>query len=257
MTLSTEELSFMYRNKEVLRDISISLKDGEIVSILGPNGVGKTTLLKCLNRILRPRQGIVTVGGSDLAQLSSIEVARRVGYVPQKTETGRLTTFDAVLLGRRPHIGWDVTEKDLRIVDAVLRRLKMDHLRLSFIDEMSGGELQKVSIARAIVQEPRILLFDEPTSNLDLKNQVEILSIIRQIVNDHNISVLMSMHDLNLAFRFADRFIFLKDGGVFSQGNADVLTPELIHAVYGVPVTMGVLGGVQCVIPHIGGCIHE
>lgn len=252
MTLTTEELTFLYKNHEVLREISIALKDGEIVSVLGPNGVGKTTLLKCLNRILRPKRGVVAVGGDDLSHLSANEVARRVGYVPQKTESGRLTTFDAVLLGRRPHIGWDITEKDLRIVDAVLRRLKMDHLRLIYIDEMSGGELQKVAIARAIVQEPRVLIFDEPTSNLDLKNQVDILTTIRGIVRDHHISVLMSMHDLNLAFRFSDRFIFLKNGGVYAQGGPEVLTPELIHAVYGVPVTMGELSGVRCIVPHVG-----
>ncbi len=249
MILSVDELRFLYRNREVLSNIAFSIREGEIVAILGPNGVGKTTLLKCLNRILTPRGGAVLLDGDDLARLDIMEIARRVGYVPQRVETGRLTAFDAVLLGRRPHIGWDITEKDLKIVDAVFRRLGMEHLRLSYIDEMSGGELQKIAIARAIVQEPKVLLLDEPTSNLDLKNQVSILSIIAHIVREHRIAAVMTMHDLNQAIRFADRFIFLKGGRVFSHGGHDVVSPDVIEEVYGLPVVIGELGGVRCVVP--------
>ncbi len=142
-------------------------------------------------------------------------------------ETGRLTAFDAVLLGRRPpHIRWDVTEKDLKIVDSVFKLLSMENLRLSYIDEMSGGELQKVAIARSLVQEPKVLLLDEPTSSLDLKNQVEILATIRQIVLDHKIAAVMTMHDLNQALRYADRFILLKGGKVHALGGGvEVITP--------------------------------
>jgi iron complex transport system ATP-binding protein len=171
MILSVDELTFLYRNHDVLSEIAFTIDAGEVVAILGPNGVGKTTLLKCLNRILRPKGGVVNLDGEDLSRLNLMDIARRVGYVPQRVETGRLTAFDAVLLGRRPHIGWDITERDLRIVDAVFHRLSMDNLRLSYIDEMSGGELQKVAIARALVQEPKILLLDEPTSSLDLKTR--------------------------------------------------------------------------------------
>ena len=250
MILSVEELRFLYRNREVLSEVAFSISAGEVVAILGPNGVGKTTLLKCLNRILRPKGGAVLLDGANLYSLDLMEIARRVGYVPQRVETGRLTAFDAVLLGRRPHIGWDVAEKDLKIVDAVFHRLAMNHLRLSYIDEMSGGELQKVAIARSLVQEPKVLLLDEPTSNLDLKNQVEILSTIVQIVRQHNIAAVMTMHDLNQALRYADRFIFLKDGRVHVHGDHGVVTPEVIEEVYGLPVIIGEIAGMRCVIPH-------
>jgi iron complex transport system ATP-binding protein len=249
MILSVDELRFFYRNREILREIAFTIDEGEIVAILGPNGVGKTTLLKCLNRILKPRTGLVFIDGENLCGLDMMEIARRIGYVPQRVETGRLTAFDAVLLGRRPHIGWDVTEKDLKIVDAVFRRLSMEHLRLACIDEMSGGELQKVAIARSLVQEPKVLLLDEPTSNLDLKNQVNILSIIAQIVREHHIAAIMTMHDLNQALRYADRFIFLKRGRVFRHGGHEVVTPGVIEEVYGLPVIIGELGGVRCVVP--------
>jgi len=250
--LSVNELKFMYRNKDVLKEIGFSIRQGEVVAVLGPNGVGKTTLLKCLNRILRPSGGSVLLDEANLLDLDTMDIARRVGYVPQRVETGRLTAFDAVLLGRRPHIGWDVTSRDLAIVDSIFVKLGMETLRLSYIDEMSGGELQKVAIARALVQEPRILLLDEPTSNLDLKNQVDILTTIREIVRDHNIAAVMTMHDLNQALRFADSFIFLQNGKVHMRGGPDDVTPPVIEEVYGLPVMIGELGGVRCVIP--GAC---
>ncbi|HDS63073.1 MAG TPA: ABC transporter ATP-binding protein [Methanofollis liminatans] len=249
MILSVDELTFLYRNRDVLNEIAFTIDAGEVVAILGPNGVGKTTLLKCLNRILRPKEGVVNLDGEDLARLNLMDIARRVGYVPQRVETGRLTAFDAVLLGRRPHIGWDITDRDLRIVDAVFHRLSMDNLRLSYIDEMSGGELQKVAIARALVQEPKILLLDEPTSSLDLKNQVEILSTIVQIVRQHTIAAVMTMHDLNQALRYADRFIFLKDGQVYAHGDRSIVTPAVIQDVYGVSVDVVTHKGLPLVVP--------
>jgi len=252
MMLSVNELKFMYKNKNVLREIGFSIERGQVVAVLGPNGVGKTTLLKCLNRILKAREGTVLLDEENLLNLSTMDIARRVGYVPQRVETGRLTAFDAVLLGRRPHIGWDVTPRDLAIVDAIFTKLDMEVHRLAYIDEMSGGELQKVAIARALVQEPKILLLDEPTSNLDLKNQVDILTTIRDIVRDHKIAAIMTMHDLNLALRFADTFIFIKNGTVHSHGSHEIVTPSVIEDVYGLPVMIGTLGGVQCVIP--GAC---
>ncbi|MCQ8894198.1 MAG: ABC transporter ATP-binding protein [Methanolinea sp.] len=250
MTLSIQDLTFFYRNQEVLHEIAFSIGKCEIVAILGPNGVGKTTLLKCLNRILRPRDGVVYLDGQELFRLDGAEIARNIGYVPQRIETGRLTAFDAVLLGRKPHIGWDLTDKDLKMVDAVFRRLAMDHLRLAYIDEMSGGELQKVAIARALVQEPRILLLDEPTSNLDLKNQVAILSTIARVVREHGISAVMTMHDINHAIRYADRFIFLKNGRIYAHGGPETISSKTIEEVYGLPVIIGKLGGVTCVVPE-------
>jgi len=250
--LTVNELKFMYRNKNVLREIGFSIEQGKVVAVLGPNGVGKTTLLKCLNRILKPKKGTVMLEDENLLELGTMDIARRVGYVPQRVETGRLTAFDAVLLGRRPHIGWDVTPRDLAIVDAIFTKLGMEELRMSYIDEMSGGELQKVAIARALVQEPKVLLLDEPTSNLDMKNQVEILTTIRDVVRDHNIAAIMTMHDLNQALRFADTFIFIKNGTVHIHGAQEIVTPKIIEEVYGLPVMIGELGGVRCVIP--GAC---
>lgn len=249
MILDVDGVAFNYRSASVIRDITFELSPHQVLAILGPNGVGKTTLLKCMNAILRPKSGSVLIEGADLLTADRMEIARKVGYVPQRCEAGRVTVFDAVLLGRRPHIGWDMTDKDIRIVEAAIRMLHLEDLALRYIDEMSGGELQKVSIARALVQEPRVLLLDEPTSSLDLKNQLEILGIVRRVTTEHDVAAVMTMHDLNMALRYADRFILLKDGVIHAAGGPDVVTPEIIEAVYGVPVTVERYNGFRFVVP--------
>jgi len=249
MILDVDGIAFDYKSTEVLKGIDFTLKKNEMLTILGPNGVGKTTLLKCINAILQPKQGSVMIEGLDLMKLDKLDVAKKLGYVPQRCETGRLTAFDAILLGRTPHIRWNVSDKDLKMVDAIIKKLEMQHLSLKYIDEMSGGELQKVSIARAIVQESRVLLLDEPTSSLDLKNQLEILSILKEIVRGHNVSLIMTMHDLNTALRVSDSFLFLKNGVIHAAGGPEIVTPEVINEVYGVPVYIEKIRGIPIVLP--------
>ncbi|MGC9434882.1 MAG: ABC transporter ATP-binding protein [Methanomicrobiales archaeon] len=187
--------------------------------------------------------------GKDILSLRQMEIARRMGYVARRTETGRLTAFDMILPGRRPHIGWNITDRDLRVVDAAITRVGPQDLALRYIDEMSGGELQKVSIARAIVQEPQVLLLDEPTSSLDLRNQLEILRTIRDMVAGHGVLAIMTMHDINQALRYSDRFIFLRDGTIFAAGGLEDVTPDIIEQGYGVPVTVERVNGFRMVVP--------
>jgi iron complex transport system ATP-binding protein len=242
-------VEFQYKSKEVLKDIKFELKRNEILSILGPNGVGKTTLLKCMNAILKPKRGTVLIEDEDVLKLEQIEIARRLGYVPQRCEPARLTAFDAILLGRMPHIKWNITTEDVMIVEDTIKKLNLDEMALRYIDELSGGELQKVGIARAIAQNPKLLLLDEPTSSLDLKNQLEILDTVRDVVRKENVSAIMTMHDLNLAFRYSDKFLFLKNGTIFAAGRMEDITSDIIKEVYGVPVTIQNYQNVSVVIP--------
>jgi iron complex transport system ATP-binding protein len=242
-------VEFKYKSKEVLKDIEFHVKKNEILSILGPNGVGKTTLLKCVNAILKPKSGAILIEDEDVLKLEQTEIARRLGYVAQKCETARLTAFDAILLGRIPHMRWNVSAEDIMTVEATIKKLNLEDIALQYIDEMSGGELQKVCIARAIAQNPKILLLDEPTSNLDLKNQLSILGIIREVVKKENVSAIMTMHDLNHALRYSDKFVFLKDGTIFAAGEITEVTPEMIAEVYGVQVAIENYGNVPVVIP--------
>lgn len=252
MILSVDGIEFCYNGHPVLKEVNFPVFRGEVVSILGNNGAGKSTLLKCLNKILKPQKGSILIDGDILFRLSRLEIAKRVGYVAQKYESSRCTVFDAVLLGRKPHIKWEATAKDLEIVQQVLKNMNLDQFSLRYLDELSGGELQKVVIARALTQEPRVLLLDEPTSNLDLKNQLDVLSTIKRSAKKQNIAAVVVMHDLNLALRFSDKFMLLKNKTTFACGGMEIMTSENIAEVYGVPVAVEKMGSIPVVVPLPG-----
>ena len=234
--LNVDCVNFDYKTVSVLEKISVGVARGEILAILGPNGVGKSTLLKCMNLILKPKTGIIMLGELDLTRMNGNDIAKNVGYVAQRNESSRMTVFDSVLLGRKPHIGWHVTDHDYSIVENAIEKFGLSDMQLRYIDELSGGELQRVCLCRAIVQEPSVLLLDEPTSALDLCRQMEILRAIRNVVDQHNVATIMTMHDLNLALRFADRFLFMKEGKIYALCDRSGVTADMIEAVYGICV---------------------
>ncbi|MGI6782705.1 MAG: ABC transporter ATP-binding protein [Aminivibrio sp.] len=236
MILSVDGISFAYRGVPVLEDVTFGIKSGEMAALLGPNGTGKTTLLRTINGILKPAGGSVLMETKDALKCHPRERAKFFGYVPQRGEAVRLTVFDAVLLGRRPHLGWSVEKRDLEKVESALETLSLGKFALRYLDELSGGEFQKVLLARALVQEPRVLLLDEPTSSLDMKNQIEMLATLKEVVRGHNVAALMSLHDLNTAFRFADRLLFLKDGVIRGVFRPTETPANIIADVYGVSV---------------------
>ncbi|MDR3357169.1 MAG: ABC transporter ATP-binding protein [Spirochaetaceae bacterium] len=249
--ISVRNISFSYGKNDVLKDISFDVSQGECVGILGNNGAGKSTLVTCLNKIRTPKTGRVYIDSRDLMKMGRRETARQVSYVAQKNELSKITVFDAVLLGRKPYIKWTVSREDMEICGAMIERMGLSDFRLRYIDELSGGELQKVVLARALVQHPVLLLLDEPTSNLDPKNQHEMLTLVRGLAREQNICVLIVIHDLNLALRYCDKFLFVKDGRVFSYGGGEVMTPENIGSVYGMPVAVETVRGVPVVIPQL------
>lgn len=249
--LEVSSLRFSYNHKPVLDGLGFRVAAGELCAILGNNGVGKSTLLKCILGILQSQEGLVLVDGRDAAALHRRDAARRMAYVAQQVGSAeRLTVFDVVLMGRRPHITWAVRDRDLEVVREVLERLGLQDLALRFMDQLSGGEAQKVLIARALAQEPSVLVLDEPTSNLDLKNQLEVMQAVRDAVEHRGIAALMAIHDVNLALRFADRFILLKDGVVLATGGPDIITPESMEKTYDVRAKVERLDGRMVVIPE-------
>jgi iron complex transport system ATP-binding protein len=250
MILTVQGIRFHYPGRPVLEEASFAVEKGEVLAILGTNGTGKTTLLKCLNRILTPAAGTVLIKNEPVSAFSRNALAQKMGYVEQQRNGSRATVFNTVLLGRKPYIRWDITQNDMVIAAQALETLGLEAYALRYLDELSGGELQKVVIARALAQEPEILLMDEPTSSLDLKNQIEVVNLIRQISRERGIAAVVAMHDLNLALRFADRFILLKDKTIYAAGGAEVMNPENIEAVYAVPVTIAVHNGSRVVIPR-------
>lgn len=234
MKLEIQELNFKYDSRVVLEDISLEVEEGKILTLVGPNGSGKTTLLKCIMRILDPEKGCILLDGEQISKIKRRELAKRIGYVPQRELNSFPTTvFDTVLIGRRPYLNWNPSANDLTIVSQVLYVLGLKEFTLRDLNELSGGEQQKVLIARAIVQEPQIMLLDEPTSNLDLKYQLEVLEIVKNLVKEKAISVIMAMHDLNLASRYSDKLVMLKNGKIFSTGAPkQVITADNIKSVY-------------------------
>lgn len=249
MFFEVEDIRFSYRSRPVLDGVSFGVEKDDVVSVLGPNGVGKTTLMKCINKVLTPEAGSVLIDGSELHQMNKRDIARNIGYVAQRGETSRTTVFDSVLLGRRPHFEWDVTDKDIRLAGRVLHLLCLDHLALKYVDEISGGEYQLVQIARVLVQQPKVILLDEPTNSLDLSNQHMIMHLIRNIVKKNHMAAIMTIHDLNLAIRHSDKFVLMKDGAIFTAGDYSVITPENIRAVYNIDAYVENVRGVPVVIP--------
>jgi len=243
--IRAENLHFSYNGREVLRGIDFEADEGEFVAILGPNGSGKSTFVRCLAGILRCRN--VRILGRPIEEYSPRELARTIAYVPQRTEKGFMTVFDTVLLGRRPYMGLTPGKEDVRAVEEALKRLGLEDLAFKRTNEISGGELQKVGIARALAQEPKILIMDEPTNNLDLKSQLEVMRIAGDF-SGNGLSIVV-MHDVNLALRFARRFVFMKDGRIVADGGREVLKPSLFREVYGVDVIIEEVRGIPIVVP--------
>ena len=246
-----DNMAFSYSRggRKILDGVSVDLHQAQCLAVLGNNGAGKSTLLKCVDHILKPQQGAVLVDGEDILSLSAGELAKRVAYVPQSGGTIRMTVFDAVLLGRKPYIKWDATAEDREIVGDIIHRMGLDEYMLRNMWELSGGEAQKVMLARALAQEPKLLLLDEPTSSLDPRNQHQVLQTVRAIARERQISVITVLHDLNLAIRYCDRFLFLKDARVFASGGAEVMTPEIIEAVYDMHVHIVEHMGIPVIVP--------
>ena len=241
--LEARSVAFSYRaDRPLLRDVSVALKPGSFLALLGVNGCGKSTLLQCLTNMIKPQAGEVLLD----------ERARKVAMVAQHSHANRLTVFDSVLLGRRPYMNGGPSKQDLDSVANMLGRLGMEDKALSYVDVLSGGEYQKVVLARAFVQSAQTLLLDEPTNNLDPANQQEIMRAVREEVDTSGIAAGAVLHDINLALRYCDRFMFIADGLVDAAGDASVVTPAEIRRGDGMDVDISEHKGVKAVIPLDG-----
>ncbi|MBM4125211.1 MAG: ABC transporter ATP-binding protein [Nitrospira sp.] len=248
-----EGLRFAYRERSdlrvgtdwVLKGLSFEIKAGEVVGVIGPNGSGKTSLLKLLARVLRPQSGALQLFGKELAALSQGEVARNVALVPQENpQVFPFTITELVLMGRFPHhrsrggwigmggFGWEGPE-DLSLAQEAMRETDVAHLAHRLISDVSGGERQRAIIARALTQQPQVLLLDEPTAFLDLHHQLDICRILRRLNEERGLTVVLVSHDLNLASQYCDRMLLLDEGEIVRFGSPEeVVRPDVLEAVY-------------------------
>ena len=236
--LEVKDLHFRYsgRSPEVLRGASLSLQKGEIGVLLGRNGAGKSTLFKTLLGIETPSSGELLLDGQSLLSMRVKERARHVAYVPQNVTFGDLTVFDTVLTGRLSRFGWSAGREDYAAVERVLDEMGLSGFASRYADRLSGGEKQKVAIARAIVGDPELIVFDEPTGNLDLAGERLLMTEARKLARDRGITVLCSLHDLNEALELGDRFFFLQDGVIRFAGGKELFTGDVIREIFGVDV---------------------
>ena len=237
--LNIENLHFSYGGStDVLRGADLELSQGEVGILLGKNGSGKTTLFKTLLGLVKPQKGSIAFQGENLLKLNRLQRARRIGYVPQDIQFGALTVFDSVLMGRISYFGIRAGKEDYEAVEKLLADMGLLELAHRNVEELSGGERQKIAIARAMAQEPQMMVFDEPTGNLDIANEQLIIREAKKLAKEKNIAILASLHDLNQALALGDKFFFLKDGIVKYAGGKEVFTPEVIKDIFDADVEL-------------------
>ncbi len=237
ITLDIQKIVLSYNHAPVVKDLSFNLTSGELVGLIGPNGCGKTSVIKALSRILALRAGQVTLNGRELSGYSHADLAKVVGVVPQNPALPEtFTVSEVVLLGRTPHLGWLRSEsaRDLAIARRAMQQTGTAEFADRKIGELSGGERQRVTVARVLAQEPKVILMDEPTANLDINHQIGILDLLKKLCSEQKLAVLIALHDLNLAAQYCDRLILMKKGELFAEGTPEnVITGANIRAVYG------------------------
>ena len=232
--LKISNISFSYNKKvQVLEDISFEMVLGECVVLLGPNGVGKTTLLSLLLGNNKPQVGSISFDDKLINELSAKEKAGYISYVPQLVAGNDLTVYDTVLLGRLPYYKLYPSKEDIRLTNEYLEKFNLRHIRDKQTNQISGGERQIVSIVRGLIQQSKLLIFDEPTNNLDINAQLRILDLIKE-EKKNNKSFLISMHDINQALSIGDRFIFLKNGKIYEICKRNEIKEDIINNVYNV-----------------------
>ena len=243
-------LHFRYSRKTplILNDIDLELESGEIGILLGRNGAGKTTLFRNILGIRKPESGTIRLEGKDLLKVSRPERARLTAYVPQRIQFGALSVFDTIMPGRLSYFGFKPGKEDFNAVERVIRDMKLEDLADRNVEQLSGGERQKIAIARALVQEPKLLIFDEPTGNLDIANEQLILSEARRAAKEKGIAILIALHDLNQALALGGRFFFMKNGKICHAGGEEIVTEEIIRDVFDAEVQMIRVNGKKVVI---------
>jgi len=252
LSIKAEGLGVSYGDIHVWKDINLDINEPGLVAILGPNGVGKSTFMYTINKILEPTEGRVLINGTDVMDMDYKDIAKVIAYVPQQSnETFAMSVLDTVLMGRYPVSGFVTTKEDVQVATKCLKMMGITDLAMRNFNELSAGQHQKVMIARGLAQDPQILMLDEPTSNLDVYHQYYVMKLLRDIAKEKGIIILVICHDLNIASRFSDRLILLSKGVIGADGTAEeVITKENIKNVYDMDTEVITVDGRPYIIYH-------
>ena len=249
MDIQIQKIQFSYNGTPAIDDINAKINPGDLLALVGPNGSGKSTLIKCINGVLKAQKGVVLVNKTDISDYRTGKLAREMAYVPQRGENNTSSSvFDVILLGRKPYINWKPTSADLEVVAGVIDTLHLNALAMKDFDKLSGGQQQIVHIARALAQQPNVLLLDEPTANLDIKHQIEVMEVLKKLSGE-KITIIIALHDINMAARYASHIMMLKKGRVFSYGSNETISEENIRNLYDIDVKIIRDGETVFVIP--------
>ncbi len=248
--LVVNDIKFRYKKKSplILEGVSFSLDKGQVGIVLGKNGSGKSTLFKVLLGIVKNEEGQMNLNEFDLSLFNRKEKAKKIAYVPQDISFGALTVYDSILMGRIAYFGFNPSSNDYDMVDKIIHEMKLESLAMRNVNELSGGERQKVAIARALVQEPELLIFDEPTGNLDIGNESLILEEARKICHDRNIMILMAIHDIQTALEYGNKFFFMKKGRMIYSCDIKDITEDIINETFDVNISLHDLNGHKVLI---------
>lgn len=243
-----------YGKNIVLKDIDLVFEEGEVVALVGPNGSGKSTMIRTMCGIFPPMKGNVIINGEDLSLVSFNDLSTKVSYIPQTSRNvSQMTVLESALLGRRPYAIKEFSKEDIDIAVKCLETMNLTELSDRLTSELSGGQMQRVNIARSLAQDPRYYVLDEPTSALDLNHQIQVMKVMRDVVSRKKAGAIIALHDLNLALNYSDRAVLLFEGRIYAEGNPyDVITKESIKKVYKVDCEMAENENGRYILPYIG-----
>ncbi len=253
--LNTTNLSVGYGKKVVVEEVNISGLKGQVVCLLGPNGAGKTTILRTISGLLAPIKGQVYINNKNLAEINKKTLAKQLAIVlTKKLQGGLMTTFDIVAMGRHPHTGYfgKLKHRDIEKIHEALKTVNAEYLAQRHFEELSDGEKQKVLVARALVQEPEVIVLDEPTTHLDIRHRLELIDILKNLSKDKGITVILSLHEIDIALKSCDKVVLVKDGSIISYGiPEDVISEEIIRNLYGIKEASfnNLLGSIEILNP--------
>lgn len=253
MKIRIEDLHFSYRRREVLSGINLEVPSGSLCALMGANGAGKTTLLKSINGILKPHSGRVFADDMDVLSLNARQRARFIGYVPQNAQAGdsSLNVMETVLSGRVPHMRGKLQARDQEIAEQAVEEMALNAYALRPLNQLSGGERQRVFIARAIAQQPKIMLLDEPTNNLDMHFQQDVMERMRHMSANQGMTIITILHDLNLSIAYADQVVLLKNGTIYAADTpGKLLDRQHVLDIFNVEMDFANLNGVNYAVPH-------